>query len=67
MLKTDFDVKVAHNLPYAHRGHVFKNKELKEYFENLWWYMPDAKYVDSQEDFTETDKEFLKKEKVKED
>lgn len=67
VLKTDFDVKVAHNLPYAHRGHVFKNKELKEYFENLWWYMPDAKYVDSQEDFTETDKEFLKKEKVKED
>ena len=65
VIKTDFDVKVARNLPYAHRGHVFKNKELKAYFENQWWYMPDPEYVDSQSDFTYKDMEFLKKEKDK--
>lgn len=65
VVKTDFDVKVAHNLPYAHRGHVFKNKELKEYFDKQWWYMPDSAYIDSQSDFTEKDIEFTKKEKDK--
>lgn len=63
VVKTDFDVKVAHNLPYAHRGHVFKNKQLKEYFEKQWWYMPDEKYVDSQSDFTEKDVEFVNMQK----
>lgn len=51
--------RIAHNLPYAHRGHVFKNIQLKSYFESLWWYMPDPNYVDNQSDFTKKDKEYL--------
>ncbi len=53
------NAKIAHNLPYANRGHVFKNKKLKAYFESLWWYMPDPNYVDNQDDFTEVDRMYL--------
>jgi len=51
--------RVAHNLPYANRGHIFKNPEMKAYFESLWWYMPDPNYIDNQDDFTESDRIFL--------
>lgn len=52
--------RVIHNMPYAHRGHVFKDKRLKKYFEGLWWYMPDPNYKDSTDDFTEVDWLFFK-------
>ena len=51
--------RIARNLPYAHRGHVFKDATLKKYFESLWWYMPDPSYVDEQDSFTEADREML--------
>jgi len=51
--------RIAHNLPYAHRGHVFKDPVLKAYFQSLWWYMPDPSYVDNQNDFTECDRKYL--------
>ncbi len=65
-IDTDFKVRVAHNLPYAHRGYVFSKPELKEYFEKFWWYMPDPQYKPNTDDFTEKDWEFVKKEKDKE-
>ena len=40
-------------MPYANRGHIFKDKKLKEFFESKWWYMPDPSYDDSTKDFTE--------------
>ena len=51
--------RIAHNLPYAHRGHVFDDPVLYTYFDKLWWYMPDAHYVDSQSDFTACDRQYL--------
>ncbi len=51
--------RIARNLPYASRGHVFKDAKMKEYFESLWWYMPDPSYKDNTLDFTETDKYYL--------
>ena len=60
-IKTDFEVKVARNLPYAHRGYVFKDPELKQYFEQFWWYMPDPNYKPYTDDFTEKDWEYIKK------
>lgn len=47
--------RIAKNLPYANRGHVFKDPELKKYFSQLWWYMPDPSYKDDTSDFTEQD------------
>ena len=44
--------RILRNLPYAHRGYVFKDKKLRKYFSQFWWYMPDADYQPSTEDFT---------------
>lgn len=55
-----FLLRLAHNMPFAHRGHVFKDKNLKEYFESLWWYMPDPNYKDDTSDFTDVDYEYLR-------
>lgn len=46
---------VLRNLPYAHRGRVFKRKDLDAYFRSLWWYMPDPDYTDDTSDFTPVD------------
>ena len=50
-----FRQRVVHNLPYADRGHVFRDRRLREYFESLWWYMPDPAYMDDTGDFTPVD------------
>ena len=50
-----FRQRVVRNLPYAHRGHVFRDKRLRRYFEGLWWYMPDPDYKDDTRDFTPFD------------
>jgi hypothetical protein len=44
--------QIARNLPYAHRGYVFKKKSLQKYFSKFWWYMPDPFYQPSMDDFT---------------
>lgn len=51
--------RVARNLPYAHRGHVFRDASLRQFFEGQWWYMPDPDYKDSDADFTDTDRQFI--------
>ena len=43
--------RILRNLPYAHRGYVFKSKELQKYFRQLWWYMPDPQWQPSTDDF----------------
>ncbi len=54
-----FQKRVLRNLPYAHRGHVFKDARLKKFFESLWWYMPNPAYKDSTDDFTPVDFEYI--------
>lgn len=56
-LKDEFTRKVLENLPYARRGYVFKNKELKEFYEKQPWYMPDSEYKDPS--LTEEEKTWL--------
>ena len=47
------DVKrILLNLPYASRGYVFKDRKLRTYFSQMWWYMPDPAYKESTADFT---------------
>lgn len=52
--------RIARNLPYAHRGHVFRDPFLEKHFEGLWWYMPDTEYKDSDADFTDVDREYIR-------
>jgi hypothetical protein len=49
----DFLSRVCRNLPYAHRGYVFKDANLKKYFAQQWWYMPDPTWQMKTDDFTE--------------
>ncbi len=51
--------RILRNMPYAHRGYVFKTKEMKKIFEKLWWYIPDSTYVPDMSDFTERELEFI--------
>ncbi len=41
---SSFQKKILRNLPFARRGYVFNDPELKEYYESLYWYMPDPQY-----------------------
>ncbi len=57
-LKDAFTRKVLENLPYARRGYIFKNKELKAFYEKQPWYMPDPDYKEAS--LTEEEKTWLK-------
>ena len=55
----DIDEAIWRNLPYASRGHVFKNLRLKRFFESQWWYMPNSNYKSNTDDFTPYEREML--------
>jgi hypothetical protein len=57
---TPFQKRIVRNLPFAHRGYVFHNPQLKRYFEGLWWYMPDYSYNGATDDFTKHEMELIK-------
>ena len=44
--------RILTNLPYASRGYVFKDKKLRKYFSQFWWYMPDHSWQPDTSDFT---------------
>ena len=47
------------NIPFAYRGHVFKDAKLRQYFESTSWYLPDPDYKDNMEDLTPKEKEWV--------
>ena len=51
--------RILHNLPYAHRGYVFKDTFLNSFFNSLWWYMPDANWQPSADGFTAEEKQLI--------
>ena len=51
--------RILRNIPYAHRGYIFKTKSMKKVFEKLWWYIPDSTYVPDMSDFTKKEIEFI--------
>lgn len=63
--KDKFLKRVMRNLPYAHRGYVFKDKLLQKYFDSKWWYMPDPAWKSSTKDFTKGDWKIIKESKQK--
>lgn len=54
-----FAKRVMRNLPYAHRGYVFKDAKLRKYFESQWWYMPDPKWKPTENSFSEHEHDLL--------
>lgn len=56
----EIDKDILRNLPYAHRGYMFKKEKYQKYFEQFWWYMPDAYWEPSTADFTPAELELIK-------
>ena len=57
----ELDKKILKNLPFARRGYVFTNPELKAYYEKMYWYIPNPNYKPELEFLTEPEKVWIKK------
>lgn len=58
---TEFQKKVLKNLPFARRGYVFQNPELKSFFQKMDWYIPDPGYVPDNNYLTEAEKKWVER------
>ncbi|MBP3726325.1 MAG: YARHG domain-containing protein [Bacteroidaceae bacterium] len=58
-LKQAFTARIRRNLPYAHRGYVFKDKELRSIFEKQWWYMPDPTWKPQKNTFSSHEQQLI--------
>lgn len=52
--------RIMRNMPFAYRGYVFKNQDLKKYFESTNWYIPNPNYVDKLEMLPQKEQEWIK-------
>lgn len=55
------DKRILRNLPFARRGYVFKNSELKSFYERMDWYMPNPTYLPDLAAIDEREKKWLEK------
>ena len=59
--KSDLEKKILKNLPFARRGYVFQNPELKKFYEKQEWYIPNPNYEPNIELLTEAEKQWINK------
>ena len=55
----DFTTRIRRNLPYAHRGYVFKDAQLRKIFESQWWYMPDPTWKPTDSSFSPHEQDLI--------
>ena len=55
---TDEQKRIMTNMPFAYRGHVFKDEGLRKYFESTAWYIPDSNYQDDMTSMSKEEKEW---------
>ena len=51
--------RILKNMPFAYRGHVFKDKGLRQYFESTRWYIPDPDYQDDMSAMSQMEKDWI--------
>lgn len=51
--------KVLRNLPFARRGYVFSSPELKEYYANQVWYIPNPNYKADMQGLTPKEQQWV--------
>ena len=56
---TKEEKRIMRNLPFAYRGHVFKDQGLRKFFESTDWYMPDPNYKDVMNEMSQEEKEWI--------
>lgn len=44
--------RILRNVPFAYRGHVFKDEGLRQFFESTYWYVPNPDYKDDMNTMT---------------
>ncbi len=59
--QNDFQKQLLKNLPFARRGYVFQNAELKNYFEKMDWYIPNPNYTPNIDTLADEEKKWLEK------
>ena len=57
--ESKFISRLCRNLPYAHRGYVFKDPDLTKVFKSQWWYMPDPNFKPTDSTFNAHEWEFI--------
>lgn len=53
--------KIFRNLPFARRGFVFQDKDLKSYYERIPWYMPNPAYVADSKKVSQVEQKWISK------
>lgn len=56
---TPADARILRNLPFAHRGYVFKSAELQKFFESTAWYVPNPDYIPDLEKLSTTEQRWI--------
>ncbi len=59
--KNEQERRILKNLPFARRGYVFTNPDLKKYYEHIDWYMPNPTYKPNTDQLTESEKKWIAK------
>lgn len=59
--KNESEKRVLKNLPFARRGYIFQNAELKSFFEKQEWYIPNPNYEPNTDMLTEIEKKWIEK------
>jgi hypothetical protein len=59
--KTESEKRILKNLPFARRGYIFQNAELKTFFEKQEWYIPNPNYEPNADMLTEIEKKWIDK------
>jgi hypothetical protein len=59
--KSETEKKILKNLPFARRGYIFQNAELKTFFEKQDWYIPNPNYEPNVDMLTEIEKQLINK------
>jgi hypothetical protein len=60
-LNGNINRKILRNLPFARRGYIFKNPELKNFYEKMVWYMPNPQYTPDVSGIDDREKLWLKR------
>lgn len=56
---TKEEKRIMKNLPFAYRGHVFKDKGLRAFFESTDWYIPNPDYIDDMSQMSKEEREWI--------
>lgn len=59
--KTELEKRILRNLPFARRGYIFQNADLKSFFERQEWYIANPNYEPNENMLTEIEKKWIDK------